>query len=177
VDRALADIEDGLELEQWLDFATNRNFRQSCLAAGNSGILPADTEIECRRRQSKMKKQHNIAGLVLAAALVLVLPVGELKAAQEQSAAGTMQPAAAEDDAPGEAKTPPSSGMKVLDAVAVRPISFVASVFSAGTFVLALPFAAFDPALDAEKMGKNLVNYPFSDTFQRPLGDFNGSAW
>jgi len=123
-----------------------------------------------------MKKQHNIAGLVLAAALVLVLPVGELKAAQQQSATGTMQSAAAED-APGEAKTPPSSGMKVLDAVAVRPITFVASVFSAGTFVLALPFAAFDPALDAEEMGKNLVNYPFSDTFQRPLGDFNGSAW
>jgi hypothetical protein len=123
-----------------------------------------------------MKKQHNIAGLVLVAALVLVLPVDELKAAQEQSAADTMQPVAAED-APNEAKTHPSNGMKVLDAVAVRPVTFVASVFSTGTFVLALPFAAFDPALDAEKLGKNLVNYPFSDTFQRPLGDFNGSAW
>jgi hypothetical protein len=123
-----------------------------------------------------MKKPHNIAGLVLTTALVLVLPVDELKAAQEQSAADTMQPAAAED-APGEAKTYPSSGMKVLDAVMVRPVTFVNSVFSAGTFVLALPFAAFDPALDVEKMSKNLVNYPFSDTFQRPLGDFNGSAW
>jgi uncharacterized protein YecE (DUF72 family) len=58
-----------------------------------------------------------------------------------------MQPAAAED-APGEAKAYPSSDMKVLDAVVVRPVTFVNSVFSAGTFVLALPFAAFDPALE-----------------------------
>jgi len=36
VERALADIEDGLELEQWLDFVTNRNFRQSVLCRADA---------------------------------------------------------------------------------------------------------------------------------------------
>ena len=31
VESALADIEDGIELEQWIDFLSNRNFRQSLL--------------------------------------------------------------------------------------------------------------------------------------------------
>jgi len=36
VERALSDIEDGLELEQWLDFVTNRNFRQSVLCRADA---------------------------------------------------------------------------------------------------------------------------------------------
>jgi len=39
VEAALAPIEDGVELEQWLDFVTNRNFRQSLLCRAD-----ADTE-------------------------------------------------------------------------------------------------------------------------------------
>jgi hypothetical protein len=74
-------------------------------------------------------------------------------------------------------ETAPSNGIKTFDALAVRPVTFVSSVFSAGAFVLALPFAALDPAMDVEKTRKNLVDEPFEDTFQRPLGDFNGSAW
>jgi methyltransferase-like protein/SAM-dependent methyltransferase len=38
VDRALKDIEDGLELEQWLDFVTNRNFRQSLLCRADAKL-------------------------------------------------------------------------------------------------------------------------------------------
>ena len=78
---------------------------------------------------------------------------------------------------PEAGETAPSNGMKAFDAMAVRPVTFISSIFSTGAFVLALPFAAFDPAMDVEKTRKNLVEEPFQDTFQRPLGDFNGSAW
>lgn len=36
VEAALAPIEDGVELEQWLDFVTNRNFRQSLLCRADA---------------------------------------------------------------------------------------------------------------------------------------------
>jgi methyltransferase-like protein len=42
VEHALESIEDGLELEQWLDFVTNRNFRQSLLCRANA---PLEEEI------------------------------------------------------------------------------------------------------------------------------------
>jgi hypothetical protein len=88
------------------------------------------------------------------------------------------QPSAEETETVPEAhETGPSNGMKTFDALAVRPVTFLSSVFSAGAFVLALPFAALDPAMDIEKTRKNLVEEPFQDTFQRPLGEFNGSAW
>lgn len=74
---------------------------------------------------------------------------------------------------PEARETAPSDGMKAFDAVAVRPVTFISSIFSTGAFVLALPFAAFDPAMDVEKTRKNLVEEPFQDTFQRPLGDLN----
>lgn len=46
VDSTLADIEDGFELEQWLDFVTNRNFRQSLLCRDDAAI---DDEIDLDR--------------------------------------------------------------------------------------------------------------------------------
>lgn len=46
VDRSLADIEDGIELEQWLDFVTNRNFRQSLLCRTDAA---PDDEIDLDR--------------------------------------------------------------------------------------------------------------------------------
>ncbi len=46
VDHSLADIEDGIELEQWLDFVTNRNFRQSLLCQANAVL---DDEIDLDR--------------------------------------------------------------------------------------------------------------------------------
>ena len=41
VEQALADIEDGVELEQWLDFVTNRNFRQSLLCRADTPLEDA----------------------------------------------------------------------------------------------------------------------------------------
>ena len=38
ISEALAPIEDGLELEQWLDFVTNRNFRQSVLCRADADL-------------------------------------------------------------------------------------------------------------------------------------------
>lgn len=38
VERALAPIEDGWQLEQWLDFITNRNFRQSVLCRADATV-------------------------------------------------------------------------------------------------------------------------------------------
>jgi len=38
VDCTLEDIEDGIELEQWLDFVTNRNFRQSVLCRADAEL-------------------------------------------------------------------------------------------------------------------------------------------
>jgi trans-aconitate methyltransferase len=38
VEGALDPIEDGLELEQWLDFVTNRNFRQSVLCRADAAL-------------------------------------------------------------------------------------------------------------------------------------------
>lgn len=48
VDQALAPIEDGLELEQWLDFVTNRNFRQSLLCRADAP-LPEEIAIDLER--------------------------------------------------------------------------------------------------------------------------------
>jgi len=48
VDQALAPIEDGLELEQWLDFVTNRNFRQSLLCRADAD-LPEEIAIDLER--------------------------------------------------------------------------------------------------------------------------------
>jgi len=120
------------------------------------------------------------ASAALALAMALGIPMQGVEAAADQSkptqVAAEPRPAkektASKTDEPG-----PSNGMKTFDALAVRPVTFVTSVFSAGTFVLALPFAALDPALNVEETRKNLVDEPFQDTFQRPLGDFSGSAW
>jgi len=38
VERALEPIENGVELEQWLDFVTNRNFRQSVLCHSDAAL-------------------------------------------------------------------------------------------------------------------------------------------
>jgi SAM-dependent methyltransferase/methyltransferase-like protein len=46
VDEALADIEDGVELEQWLDFVTNRNFRQSLFCRADARL---EDEIDLAR--------------------------------------------------------------------------------------------------------------------------------
>jgi len=106
----------------------------------------------------------------------------KMSGSQKQAASASQEPAGGASSAAPATEPPlpefhPSSETKILDAVAVRPITFVSSVFSAGAFLLALPFAAVDPALSVEQTRKNLVDYPLADTFKRPLGDFSGSAW
>jgi hypothetical protein len=137
-----------------------------------------------------MTERLKFALTILAATLALGLAAQRLEAAQESTATGgtespPQQRAAAEketgtsveDAESGLVTLPPSNGMKTLDALAVRPTTFVSALFSSGAFVLSLPFAALDPALNVKEMRKNLVDYPFGDTFKRPLGDFDYSAW
>jgi len=128
------------------------------------------------------------ASAVLALTVALTLPIQGLEAASDQAKpAGTLAkqtqtiaetPQRASETTSSERReAAPSAGIKTFDALAVRPVTFVTSVFSAGAFVLSLPFTALDPALDVEQARENLVDEPFRDTFRRPLGDFNGSAW
>ncbi|MCG6862623.1 MAG: hypothetical protein LJE70_15290 [Chromatiaceae bacterium] len=125
-----------------------------------------------------MVRQRRFLGWVLAATLTLGLPAQASEAEQEQETVKAAETQPSTDEAAAQvAETAPSNEMKTLDAVAVRPVTFISSVFSAGAFVLALPFAALDPAMNVETTRKNLVDYPFGETFKRPLGDFNGSAW
>jgi hypothetical protein len=123
-----------------------------------------------------MLDRMKTAGAVLAMTLPLAFSAQGLRAEEDQANAADTT-AAMTGESQGGADAAPSNGMKTFDALAVRPVTFVSSVFSTGAFVLALPFAALDPAMDVEKTRKNLVEEPFRDTFQRPLGDFNGSAW
>ncbi len=67
----------------------------------------------------------------------------------------------------------PFNGSKGFDAVVVRPTTFFTSLVSGAVFLVSLPFTAFDPAIGAEKARENLVDYPFNDTFRRPLGDLD----
>jgi len=150
----------------------------NCLAAEESGIIQGTNLKTLAEAEETMLERYKYAGAVLTMTLTLGLHTQGLRAAADEAKAPEPEPAT--EEAAPEAKasdTQPSNEMKTLDAVAVRPVTFVTSVFSAGAFVLALPFAALDPAIDVEKTRKTLVSEPFQDTFQRPLGDFNGSAW
>jgi len=116
-------------------------------------------------------------GALLGLTLALGLPVGAMAEEADQAAADKVEQV--------PARPAPTDQSKAWDALAVRPVSFASSVFSTGVFVLTIPFAAMDPAIDMEKSRENLVQYPFRDSFQRPLGDFSGdlagppggSAW
>lgn len=120
-----------------------------------------------------MAKQFRFPGAVLA--LALALPIQGLGATQEPARAD--ERTATEEAGPVATDMQPSNEDKTLDALAVRPVTFISSLFSTGTFILALPFAALDPAMDIQKTRENLVDYPYGDAFKRPLGDFSGSAW
>ena len=123
-----------------------------------------------------MLEGYKSAAAVLATTLMLGLPAHGVRAAGEQTGADAAKPAA-EEAVSESGEREPTNGIKTVDALAVRPVTFVSSIFSAGAFVLALPFSALDPAIDVEKTRRTMVDYPFQDTFQRPLGEFNGAAW
>jgi hypothetical protein len=125
----------------------------------------------------EMIDRMNTVAAVLAIALTLGLPAPVLGAEEEPNKAPEPKSLVTPESRAETGEKTPSGGVKTFDALAVRPVTFVSSVFSTGAFVFALPFAALDPALDVEKTRRNLVEEPFRDTFQRPLGEFNGSAW
>ncbi len=59
----------------------------------------------------------------------------------------------------------------VADLLLVRPLSIVATVVGCVTYVLALPFTAWNKDM-ISAAGKNLVIDPGKYTFVRPLGEF-----
>jgi hypothetical protein len=59
----------------------------------------------------------------------------------------------------------------VADVAIARPGCFLATVFGATVFVVALPFAAMSKSVN--KTAQALVVCPAKATFTRPLGDFS----
>lgn len=77
-----------------------------------------------------------------------------------------VQPALAEQEQlPADRK----GGDMMMDALFVRPVSFVGMVLGAATFVVALPFTIPSGSVDAAK--ENLIMKPVRHTFLRPLGE------
>jgi len=58
----------------------------------------------------------------------------------------------------------------VADAIVVRPLGLVATIFGIGFFIVSLPFSALGG--NAGEAGKKLVVAPAKFTFARPLGEF-----
>jgi hypothetical protein len=55
-------------------------------------------------------------------------------------------------------------------------VTFAASVVSGAVFIATLPLIPLDSGTDLTTARKALVDYPFGDTFRRPLGDFGGTS-
>jgi hypothetical protein len=77
-----------------------------------------------------------------------------------------VQPAMAQDE---QFPAYRRSGDMMMDALFVRPVSFVGLVLGAATFVVALPFTIPSGSVDAAK--ENLIMKPVRHTFLRPLGE------
>jgi hypothetical protein len=78
--------------------------------------------------------------------------------------------------APSEIAGSPTAGAKIHDAVVVRPVTFTASLVSGAVFIASLPLIPLDSGTDVTTARRALVDYPFGDTFRRPLGDFRGPS-
>jgi hypothetical protein len=64
------------------------------------------------------------------------------------------------------------SGEEVLaDAVIVRPVGLIATVFGAAAFVISLPFTI--PSGSVGTAARTLVGKPAYFTFARPIGEFD----
>ncbi len=64
------------------------------------------------------------------------------------------------------------SGDMVMDAMLLRPLGFVSTVFGAALTVVALPFTI--PSGSVQASACELILRPTEYTFKRPLGDFSG---
>jgi hypothetical protein len=114
-----------------------------------------------------MLTKKMLATVVLTCGFCTVSPILPAETAGTQAAS----PAAP----PSTAGSPPA-GEKILDAVVVRPVTFAASVVSGAVFIATLPLIPLDSGTDLTTARKALVDYPFGDTFRRPLGDFGGPS-
>ena len=64
-----------------------------------------------------------------------------------------------------------SAGAMAIDAVAVRPLSLIATALGTGIFLVSLPFSALGGNVD--QAAKSLVIAPARFTFVRPLGAYD----
>ncbi len=73
-------------------------------------------------------------------------------------------------------KEVPSSGEMMFDILAIRPLGIASLGLGIALFGVSIPFWFFtpNPPETIRQTGKRLVVYPFSFTFQRPIGDFPG---
>jgi len=67
------------------------------------------------------------------------------------------------------AQTEYSAEKMMADALLVRPMGILATVFGSAVFIVALPFSHLGGNTDATY--KSLIVAPAKFTFQRPLGD------
>jgi hypothetical protein len=74
------------------------------------------------------------------------------------------------------AKEVPSSGEMMFDIIAIRPLGAASLGVGLVLFTVSSPFWLLTPSpLESfRQTGRRLVVYPFSFTFQRPIGDFPG---
>lgn len=71
--------------------------------------------------------------------------------------------------ASGSLNHEPSGGEMLADAILVRPLMLVGTVFTTGAFIVTLPLSALGRNVD--DAAKALVLEPAKYTFVRPLGD------
>jgi hypothetical protein len=114
-----------------------------------------------------MLTKKMLAIVVLTCGCCAVSPMLPAQSAGTQAAGPT---------APSDTTGSPSTGEKILDAVVVRPVTFAASLVSGAVFIATLPLVPLDSGTDVKTARKALVDYPFGDTFRRPLGAFGGPS-
>lgn len=109
-----------------------------------------------------------ILSLLVIATILLTLtniPAWSFSDEAPSSPLATMadEPAPAHRDPPGE--------LMIADALIVRPIGIVACVVGLAGALVTWPFAATSNTPDP--VGRELLQKPFSYTFERPLGQFD----
>jgi hypothetical protein len=111
-----------------------------------------------------MKKGKEMGtGRTMKAAVLIVAVVFALGFAVSPVLAGDAPKAAA-------AGQDYSGGAMVFDALVLRPMGLIATVFGTGVFLVSLPFTVISE--DTGVVGAKMVGAPLRYTFKRPLGDF-----
>jgi hypothetical protein len=72
------------------------------------------------------------------------------------------------------AQDKPSTVVKAVDAVCVRPVCFTSTVVGSVLYVLSLPVTA--PLKKAKPAREMLITKPAKATFKRPLGDMDAMS-